>query len=119
MSELGNVLSRSKVGKAESKVIQDGTHVHLMTSRCGQQFTGSRMDPDIARATIKALQQYLDMDDALFDLAKSFYDQITDGDGYTHSKSEIKNLVDAGYIKCDENGYCETTDKFHQRLVQA
>ena len=56
------------------------------------------------------------MDNQLLALAKSFYDQTIDGDGYTHTEAEINKLVSAGYIECEKNGYCKTTDKFHRSL---
>ena len=56
------------------------------------------------------------MDKKLLDLAESFYDQITDGDGYTHTESEVSDLVAAGLIECDKDGHCRTTDKLHQAL---
>jgi len=38
-------------------------------------------------------------EDELRKLAIRFHDQITDGDGYTHSKEEIAELVTARYLE--------------------
>lgn len=56
-------------------------------------------------------------DDEIKELAISFYDQITDGDGYDHSPKQIEELVEAGFIeKMKKPGHYMITDKLLEIL---
>lgn len=51
-------------------------------------------------------------EDELKKLAIKFHDQITDGDGYTHSEKEIAELVKAGYLEpMKKRNHYTITDK--------
>jgi len=47
-------------GKLRAKVEDDGYGTSLLTMRNGYQWTGQPMEPELAKLTIEALQEYLD-----------------------------------------------------------